>query len=116
MADWPGLADQAQATLVDSPLGEPLTYRTKDGEAYTETPDGRPLRGIFDEAFEEARLEGDLMVASRRPMLFVRGADLPQAPVKGDRPLIQDRDYEVCEAPRADGSGGWVLFLRRLSP
>lgn len=115
MSDWLDLASQVAGTLVDSALGEPLTYRTQDGQVLTTTPDGRPLRGVFDESFEEARLEGDVVLATTQPMLFVRGDDLPARPVVGDTALIRDTDYRVRDV-RPDGSGGYTLPLERLSP
>jgi len=96
-----------------SSLAEPFTYTPQGGAAVTTTPDGRPLRGVFEPDPVELDPETQVMVRSRNPQLEVRLADLPGGVSnEGDRVDVRGGSYVVRDSE--DNGLDAKLLLRRL--
>lgn len=91
-----------------------VIYAPLAGPPVSETPDGKPLVGIFDENYVVARssLNG---VETLAPAIMMRLEDLPTVP-KNDKPklTILGKVYTVRTRPTDGTIGGSVrLVLRR---
>lgn len=112
MADWTALEDRVLRSQSGSSLAEPFTYTPQGGAAVTTTPDGRPLRGIFEADPIELDPETQVMVRSRSPVLSIRLADLPGGVANdGDHALVRGVDYVVRDVE--DNGLDANLHLRR---
>jgi len=73
-----------------------------------------PIRGIFDEVFEQVDADTETVIASTQPILGVKLADLPKNKVfKGDCFLIRKIRYVVKDS-QEDGQGGSSIFLHKV--
>lgn len=105
MPDWPALAARVQQAG-QTVLGESVTYEPSGlGQTLS-------LRALFSEAAVRAELADGVAVETRRPVLSVHVADLPQAPRRGDRVTVRSVAYQVV-AIEADGEGDADLLLER---
>lgn len=96
-----GLFDDVARIVVD---------RLGDSIVYDPAGSATALDGAFDADYERLEMSGGVPIASVAPMLFVRLADLPAAPVKGDRLYVRGNEYEV-RVVRPDGQAGAELDL-----
>jgi len=101
---WSDIADAALTATRDV-FGEAVTYTPSGGS-------GESITAIFEEAYEEVVLQGDVAVSATGPMCSVRIADLSQSPVAGDTITRSSVVYTV-EDVRVDGGGGADLALSR---
>ncbi|MCW5982433.1 MAG: hypothetical protein KIT09_30380 [Bryobacteraceae bacterium] len=98
MAAWDSLVD-ALNTGVLGAFGREVTYQPESGGSF-------PVRAVLREGREpEDNSPGTYA------LLFVRLADLPQAPKRGDAVIIDGSTYKVFEI-EADGQGGVTLAVR----
>jgi hypothetical protein len=112
MGDWTALEDRVLRSQSGSSLAEPVTYTPQGGVATTTTPDGRPLRGIFEADPIELDPETQVMVRSRSPILQMRLADLPGGVAnQGDQAVVRGSAYEVRDVE--DNGLDVTLHLRR---
>jgi hypothetical protein len=81
--------------------------------SYSPAAGGGPyvFTGILDRPFEAVELgPADVAIAGRRPVLDVRLADLPVAPIPGDSLTVSGSTFTV-EDIEPDGRGNAKLFL-----
>lgn len=91
--------------FIHAPKGE-----DRPAGPFSQTADGRPLRGVWDEAHALVTLGGEGSVSTTAPVLGVRMADLAVEPLQGDEITIGGRVWEIVD-PRPDGQGGAKLIL-----
>lgn len=96
------------ARIVSDRLGESVTY-TPAGESPV------VIDAPFDEAFELVEMSAGVPISSVAPMLFVRLADLPVAPSKGDQVVARSVTYDVIDV-QPDGQAGAECILHQVSP
>jgi hypothetical protein len=112
VADWTALEDRVLRSQSRSSLAEPFTYTPAGGSTVTTTPDGRPLRGIFEPDPVELDPGTQIMVRTRNPVLQVRLADLPGgASNEGDQVTVRGGSYVVRDVE--DNGLDASLHLRR---
>lgn len=97
MGDWTSLAGALNSAVL-SAFGSEVTYLPQSGVSI-------PVRGIF-EATRQSQEKSPGVFA----LLFLRLADLPEAPQRGDSVVIGAAMYKVFEI-EADGQGGVTLGL-----
>jgi hypothetical protein len=100
-----GLADLATKAARDE-FGSEIVYTPVAG--------GGPftLTATFDRAFEAVSLGGaDFEIASRRPILDLRLADLSVEPKTGDSLTVDGSNAYTVEEIEPDGRGSAKLFL-----
>lgn len=85
-----------------------VACRTIFGEAAT--VGGTTCRAVFDQAYQEVVLQGEVPIASTSPVLDVVLADLPSVPVQGDVVVVDSGTWEVSRVV-PDGQGNAKLFL-----
>lgn len=100
MWDWNSLIGGLNTTAL-SVFGREITYLPSAGEAVT-------VRAIVETARQTEET-----VAGVYAMLFLRLADLPKPPERGDEVSIDTTLYKVFDID-ADGGGGVVLRLRQV--
>ncbi len=99
MADWAAAVNNLNATVVET-FGREVLYLPESGGEVS-------VRAVFQPTREaEDALPGVYAV------LFVRVADLPAAPVRGDEVEIGGVRYKVFDI-EADAEGAAVLRLRK---
>ena len=99
MSDWTSLLNGLNTTILGA-FGREVTYSPSTGVAV-------PIQAIVETAKEtEDAAPGVYAV------LFLRLADLPQAPARGDEVSIDNLLYKVFDI-EADGGGGVMLRLRQ---
>ncbi len=99
MADWNSLLD-ALNTSVSQAFGREISYQGESGNLTA-------LKGIFQPTHESEDASPGVYGA-----LFVRLADLPAPPRRGDAVTVDGTVYKVFDI-EADGGGGAVLRLRQ---
>jgi hypothetical protein len=100
MADWTSLLNGLNSTLLGA-FGRDATYLPQAGGQVA-------LRGIFENTREvQENAPGVYAV------LFVRLADLPRQPERGDEVVVNSQTYKVFDI-EADTSGAVVLRLRQV--
>jgi hypothetical protein len=85
------------------------------GRAVTYTPQGQAaltLDCVFNNPSIAIEVGGDLNHTRSVPTLFVKLADLPSSPKKGDRVEVDGTHYRVIDS-QEDGQGGSLLFLNK---
>ncbi len=97
MGDWTSLVGALNSAVLSAFASE-VTYMPQSGVSVL-------LRGIF-EATRQTQESSPGVFA----VLFLRLADLPQPPQRGDAVVIGDATYKVFEI-EADGQGGVTLGL-----
>jgi hypothetical protein len=100
MADWISLLGTLNSAAIGV-FGREVAYLPSTGEAIT-------LRAVVETA-KQAQDTAPGVYAS----LFLRLADLPKPPERGDEVAIDNLSYKVYDVD-ADGGGGVVLRLRQL--
>ena len=99
MAEWGSLLSGLNGTVLGA-FGRDVTYLPQPGGESI-------LRAIF-----EATRESEDKMPGVYGALFVRLADLPARPQRGDEVLVDGVTYKVFDI-EADTSGGAVLRLRQ---
>ena len=99
MADWASLLNGLNGTVLGA-FGREVTYLPQPGGETI-------LRAIF-----EATRESEENAPGVYAVLFVRLADLPQKPERGDEVMVDSTSYKVFDI-EADTSGGVILRLRQ---
>ena len=100
MANWTSLLNSLNNTILGT-FGREVTYSPSTGVAVT-------IQAIVETAKEtEDAAPGVYAV------LFLRLADLPQAPERGDEVAVDNLLYKVFDI-EADGGGGVMLRLRQV--
>ena len=100
-----GLADAAIVAARDE---------FKSSVSYSPLAGGGPhtLDAILDRPFEAVELgPAEIAIAGRRPILDLRLADLPVAPVPGDTLTVDGGSPYTVETVEPDGRGSAKLFL-----
>jgi hypothetical protein len=101
---WSTLSDLANKA-VRTGFGRSVTYTSMLGVVTS-------LTAVFDSAYQVVELHGEVPVSGTQPVLTVRLADLPTAPLAGDQVQVGTAVYKVADV-RLDGEGGAKLFLLR---
>ncbi len=109
---WPEITAATNRTLAQAgAFGEAVNYFPLAG--------GGPLaiRGAFDEQLEEVDPDTGAGITSQRPNLLVTLADLPAAPIRGDRfVLLRTGERFAVEEVLPDGVGTVVAVATRAEP
>ena len=84
-------------------FGQVVTYYPKTGNSYE-------VRCIFQEAFQDVNLGGDIDVSSTHPCAWVRQSSIIDKPHKGDEIEINGIRYKIRD-PQEDGIGMIMLAL-----
>jgi hypothetical protein len=85
---------------------EKVIYEPLAGGSYT-------IVGIFDNQFEQLDPDTEQVIAANQPVIGVKLADLPSAPVKGDKVQIRGIWYRVYDS-QEDGLAMSALFLHKV--
>lgn len=89
-------------------FGESVRYEPIDGGRY-------PILGVFDREFELIDPQTENVIASNRPALGIRLADLPQSPKEGDLVYIDaTRECFRVTDSQEDGQGGATLIMHKV--
>jgi hypothetical protein len=99
MADWTSLLIGLNTTVL-SAFGREVEYLPSAGEAIA-------IQGIVETAREIEDSTPGVYA-----LLFLRLADLPRPPERGDEVAIDGHSYKVFDI-EADGGGGVLLRLRQ---
>ncbi len=99
MADWTSLLVGLNAATL-SAFGGEVTYNPDGGEPVT-------IRAVF-----QPTREAEENAPGLYGVLFVRLADIPQPPARGDQALISGVAYTVYDID-GDASGAAVLRIRK---
>lgn len=102
---WP--YQDAVNTATRNIFGSEVEYRPASGGAVE-------LTAVFDEAYLTVQIQDGVEIASSRPVLDVRLADLDAAPAPDDELTVDGRNWRVVEID-ADGRGAAKLWLHRVS-
>jgi hypothetical protein len=100
--------DQA-ASVLDSCMdafAEEIEYTPSGGSPVTTI-------GIFDNQYQAVDPETGAIITSTEPMLGVKDANLPRAPIAKDEVSVRGQDYRVIEVQK-DGHGGSKLLLHKI--
>ena len=84
----------------------------RDKPASTGTPES--ITAVFDAAYVAVELQAEVPIATTRPMLRLRSADLTVTPAQGDTVSIDGVTYEVNDV-QPDSSGMHRLMLYRVT-
>lgn len=105
MAVW---LDQAGSVLdaCMNAFAEPVEY-TPSGGSVTSTS------GIFDNQSEFVDPDTGAIVTSSEPILGVKDANLPRAPLEEDTLVVRSQNYRVIQVIK-DGHGGSKLRLHKI--
>jgi hypothetical protein len=101
MSPWQAAVKDLDAAVVKT-FGREVLYLPEAGGAYT-------LRAVFQPAREAEDASPGVYA-----VLFVRVADLPAAPMRGDEVEIGGVRYKVFDI-EADSEGAAVLKLRKVA-
>jgi hypothetical protein len=99
MSDWTSLMSTLNASVLAT-FGREVTYLAQGGGQVT-------VKAIF-----QATQRSEENSPGSYALLFIRLADLAQAPARGDEVQIDAASYKVFEI-EADGEGGVTLALHR---
>jgi hypothetical protein len=100
MADWTSLAGAVNGAVL-SAFGREVAYLPQAGQQAS-------VRAIFQET-----REGEESAPGVYAVVFVRSADLPLPPERGDEIAVDGAAYKVFDI-LADQGGGLMLRLRRI--
>ncbi len=100
MADWTSLLGTLNSTAVGV-FGREVSYLPSTGEA-------RTIQAIVETAKQAEETAPGIYA-----VLFIRLADLPKPPERGDEVSIDSMLYKVFDI-EADGGGGAVVRLRQV--
>lgn len=100
-----GAFDEIKRTLAVS-----FTYQPKSGIGVFEN-----IRGVFDDRAQEVDPDTEIAISSNVYTLGVKLDDLPLAPSKGDKVIINSVSYKIIDSLE-DGVPGvsTVLMLHRV--
>jgi hypothetical protein len=100
VSDWPSLVNNLNSVALAA-FGRDVTYLPSAGDPVT-------IRAVVETAKEPEDTAPGVYV-----VLFLRLADLPQRPQRGDEVSTDGVLYTVFDL-EADGNGGIVLRLRQV--
>lgn len=101
------LVDDLEALFGEYGFAEDAVYRPEGGQE-------RPVRVIFDEAYQELDLKTKAPVGSVGPAVHIQVADLPEEMEEEDRLVVRGKLYRP-QAPKPDGHGSAVVRLNRVA-
>lgn len=104
------LLNDLEALFGEFGFAEDAVYRPESGEE-------RPVRVIFDEAYQEVDPKSRAPIGSSGPAAHIQASALPadlDDMGEEDRIVIRDCTYRIV-APKPDGHGSVVLRLNRVS-
>lgn len=110
--DWDQLLDDMTATIAET-FPKRIIYTRVDGTTHTETPDGKPLTGVFDYQAVESRDGASLGITNRQTILDVRLADLGFDPETRDTVSVDGEGSFTVLAKYPSSSGMMKLHLRK---
>lgn len=99
MVDWDALVLGPCLAV----FGDPVTFVPVIGSPIA-------ISGVFDEAYGEVVLDGEVPITSESPVLGVRLSAFVAPPQQGDALVVRNSRYVVREV-RPDGHGGAKLML-----
>jgi hypothetical protein len=108
--DWGALTAPCRDAFGEKAQGFTVTWLPAAGGTFA-------IDGVFDDAYREVGIAANgNAVTSTHPILGVRVADLPAAPLQGDKLTLSrnGRTYVVKEV-RPD-SHGWAILLLNKAP
>jgi hypothetical protein len=95
-----------------SVFGEPVTYSPAAGNGPILAIGGGAITGVFDEAYRDQDAIVGIEANTLMPVLGVRLAQFPTAPVKNDQLIRQSTGLTyIVRDVRPDGHGGAKLML-----
>ncbi len=86
-------------------FGEPVWY-------YTASTGPAALTGVFNDRYQETKLQNGDEVIGTKVVLSVRAAQFFVQPVRDDQVIVRGIRYVVADAPEPDGMGDIMLTLR----
>jgi hypothetical protein len=95
-----GLLDDCLATF-----GETVAYTPVGGALLS-------IQAVFDADHVVADAQSGEAVTSVKPAIFLRRADLPAAPKRGDQVVVQGQTYKVIDW-QPDSEGGGIAVLHK---
>lgn len=102
MVDFASLVSNAQDSI-KSILGEDVIFEPRAGGSF-------PIRGVFNERFEEVDVQTSQLVSSQKPNCGIKRSDIDRDPKKHDFMVIRGKRY-VIEDCQEDGEGWLELLL-----
>lgn len=92
-------------------FGEVVKFNLADGSILDTGADGKPLNGIFDNAYFLQEI-GDMDIDNTQPRLTCVEADIVRVK-KEDSVEINGAKYDVTKDPQPDGTGMAVVVLSK---
>lgn len=90
-------------------LDEPVDYIPSDTPLVAV-----PLKGMFDEAYQEVDPNSRMPIGSTGPAVHLRSTDLPEYPAETDRLVIRGRTFRIT-LPKPDGQGMTTFLLQEVT-
>lgn len=100
------MLDDLEALFGEFGFAEDASYLPTSGEA-------RPVRVIFDEAYQEVDPKTKAPIGSVSPAAHMQAASLPEELDDDDRLIIRGKTYRI-NVPKPDGHGAVVCRLHRV--
>lgn len=79
---------------------------------YTASTGPIALTGVFNDRYQETKLQGGEEVIGIKVILSVRAAQFAVQPVRDDQVIVRGIRYVVADPPEPDGLGDIKLTLR----